>query len=87
VAVLPHTHSNAGRLSVPLDYANLSIGLASLSILRLRAYPERRRGTLFANFGGPGVEGTGNWMRTRAPEMMEQSGGEYDIVRCAEVVQ
>jgi hypothetical protein len=76
-----------GRLSVPLDYANPSTGTASLSILRLLADPSRRRGSLFANFGGPGVPGTGDWMRIRAPEMMEQSGGEYDIVRSITVIQ
>jgi hypothetical protein len=70
-----------GRLSVPLDYANQSIGMASLSIMRLLANPERRRGSLFTNPGGPGVQGTGEYMRMRAPQIMEQSGGEYDIVR------
>jgi len=76
-----------GRLSVPLDYANPSTGTASLSILRLLADPRKRRGSLFANSGGPGVPGTGDWMRIRAPEMMEQSGGEYDIVRSITVIQ
>jgi hypothetical protein len=71
-----------GRLSVPLDYANPSIGMASLSIVRMLADPKKqRRGSLFTNFGGPGIPGTGDWMRMRAPRMMEQSGGEYDIIR------
>jgi hypothetical protein len=76
-----------GRLSVPLDYANQSTGTASLSILRLLADPMKRRGSLFVNFGGPGVPGTGDWMRIRAPDVMEQSGGEYDIVRSITAIQ
>jgi hypothetical protein len=72
-----------GRLSVPLDYADPSIGMASLSIMRLLADPDRRLGSLFTNPGGPGVPGTGDYMRMRAVEIMEQSGGLYDIVRSA----
>ena len=70
-----------GRLSVPLDYANPSVGMASLSIMRLLADPETRLGSLFTNPGGPGIQGTGDYMRWRGPEIMEQSGGRYDIVR------
>jgi hypothetical protein len=70
-----------GRLSVPFDYARPNIGSFSLSIIRLLADTEKRRGSLYANFGGPGIQGTGDYFRQRAVEMMEQSGGEYDIVR------
>jgi len=70
-----------GRLSVPMDYAALSVGEFSLAIMRLLADPDKRRGSLFTNPGGPGVDGTGDYMKARVLEMMEQSGGEYDIVR------
>lgn len=66
---------------MPLDYANPSVGMASLSIMRLLADPETRLGSLFTNPGGPGIQGTGDYMRWRGPEIMEQSGGRYDIVR------
>ncbi|KZP14816.1 hypothetical protein FIBSPDRAFT_935588 [Athelia psychrophila] len=69
-----------GRLSVPLDYANPHDGEASLSILRLLADEDKRRGSLFTNPGGPGISGTGDYQRARSLDMMDQSGGEYDIV-------
>ncbi|KZP14819.1 hypothetical protein FIBSPDRAFT_796394 [Athelia psychrophila] len=69
-----------GRLSVPLDYGNPLVGEASLSILRLLADKDTRRGSLFTNPGGPGVSGTGDYQRERSLDMMEESGGEYDIV-------
>jgi hypothetical protein len=61
--------------------------MGSLSIMRLLANPEERLGSLFTNPGGPGVQGTGEFMRMRAPEIMEQSGGQYDIVRLVTAVE
>jgi hypothetical protein len=61
--------------------------MAFLSIVKVLADPEQRRGSLFVNFGGPGIPGTGDWMRDRVPEMMEQTGGKYDIVRSVTVIQ
>ena len=75
-----HYQVQCGSLSVPLDYANPSLGIVALSIMKLPA-TGKRKGSLFTNPGGPGVEGTGQWLRSRAPDMLEQSGGEYDIVR------
>lgn len=75
-----HYQVECGSLSVPLDYANPSLGMASLSIMKLPAIG-KRKGSLFTNPGGPGLGGTGEWLRMRAPDMLEQSGGEYDIVR------
>ncbi|KZP19421.1 hypothetical protein FIBSPDRAFT_1025314, partial [Athelia psychrophila] len=69
-----------GRLSVPTDYADPRAGDASLSILRLLADSDKRRGSIFTNPGGPGISGTGEHQRERALDMMEKSGGEYDIV-------
>jgi hypothetical protein len=68
-------------LRVPLDYFNHSRGNVSLSVVRLRADPKKRRGTIFSNPGGPGVPGTGYYIRTTGVDMMRKSGGEYDIVR------
>lgn len=70
-----------GRLSVPLDYVNPNVGEASLSIMRLLADADKRRGSIFTNPGGPAVAGTGDYQRARSLDMMEQSGGEYDIIR------
>lgn len=83
-ASTPSGHAfECGRLSVPLDYANLSIGEASLSIMRLRTDAKRRRGSLFTNPGGPGVSGTGDFHRERSQDIMEQTGRQYDIIRSA----
>ncbi|KAF7972928.1 hypothetical protein HWV62_16588 [Athelia sp. TMB] len=68
------------RLSVPMDYADPSVGDASLSILRLLADANKRRGSIFTNPGGPGISGTGDHQRERSLNMMEESGGQYDIV-------
>lgn len=70
-----------GRLAVPLDYGDPTLGRASLSVMRLLAWPDKRRASIFTNPGGPGVSGTGGWHRERSLVIMEESGGEYDIVR------
>ncbi|KAF7978424.1 hypothetical protein HWV62_592 [Athelia sp. TMB] len=48
--------------------------------MRLRTDAKKRRGSLFTNPGGPGVSGTGEFHRERSLDIMEQSGGYYDII-------
>ncbi|KII86940.1 hypothetical protein PLICRDRAFT_274828 [Plicaturopsis crispa FD-325 SS-3] len=69
-----------GRLSVPLDYADVNKGSASLSVVRLLAHPEKRKGSLFTNPGGPGVPGTGAYNRERMRDILRKTSGNFDIV-------
>ncbi len=45
------------QLAVPLDYARPESGTIDIAISRISAQSEHRRGTLFVNPGGPGLEG------------------------------
>ena len=67
-------------LLVPIDYADLSVGAFSLSLLRFQALDQKRRiGSLVVNPGGPGASGVDyayNAEYIVSPEILER----FDIV-------
>ena len=67
--------------SVPLDYANPSLGNASLALARYLAKDKTTRlGSLLANPGGPGGSGVNSIYRA-GQRISEIVDGRYDIVR------
>ncbi|KAF8586360.1 hypothetical protein K439DRAFT_1659729 [Ramaria rubella] len=71
---------DCGRLSVPLDYHNLSIGTANLALARYRATNTTGRlGTIFTNPGGPGGSGV-NYIYRAGPRISGVVDGRYDII-------
>jgi pimeloyl-ACP methyl ester carboxylesterase len=68
------------RVRVPLDWSRASGPKISLSVIRYRASkPQRRIGSLFMNFGGPGVAGTQN-VRAAGAAFDGLARGRFDIV-------
>ncbi|QRV74200.1 Abhydrolase domain-containing protein [Ceratobasidium sp. AG-Ba] len=69
-----------GRLLVPLDYANESVGHADLSVGRLLAKNTTSRlGSLFVNPGGPGGSGL-SFLYRAGPTLAGLLDDRYDIV-------
>ncbi|KAG9122928.1 hypothetical protein FRC07_000493 [Ceratobasidium sp. 392] len=73
-----------GKFDVPLDYANPSVGVASLAVA---LYPatntdEPKLGTLFLGPGGPGQSGVDTLILDydNANTIMNAVGGRYDLV-------
>ncbi|CAE6502965.1 unnamed protein product [Rhizoctonia solani] len=69
-----------GRFEVPLDYANSTVGTASLAVARLNATVSPRLGTLFINPGGPGGSGVEWVLSDDMLLILNGTGGQYDIV-------
>ncbi|KAH8111001.1 Alpha/Beta hydrolase protein [Phellopilus nigrolimitatus] len=67
-----------GRLEVPLDYFNASLGTASLALARYPA-TNKRIGTLLTNPGGPGGSGV-NYLYRAGKHLSDMLEGRYDIV-------
>ncbi|KAI5121647.1 hypothetical protein M0805_001174 [Coniferiporia weirii] len=69
-----------GRLEVPLDYFNASLGSASLALARYPATNKTGRiGTLLTNPGGPGGSGV-NYIYRAGKRISDVLEGRYDIV-------
>ncbi|THH10350.1 hypothetical protein EW145_g1383 [Phellinidium pouzarii] len=69
-----------GRLEVPLDYFNASLGKASLALARYPATNKTARiGTLLTNPGGPGGSGV-NYVYRAGKRISDVLEGRYDIV-------
>ena len=77
------------RVRVPLDWSRATVRAGrvvsagptiSLAVIRYRTRDRRRRiGSLFMNFGGPGVAGTPN-VRAAGAAFDGLAGGRFDIV-------
>ena len=68
------------RVRVPLDWAHPHGPKISLAVVRYRASrPQSRIGSLFMNFGGPGVAGVAT-VRAEGAESDERARGRFDIV-------
>ena len=66
---------------VPLDYANPSLGNASLSLSRYLATNKTAKlGSLLTNPGGPGGSGV-NYIYRAGKRISDMVEGRYDIVR------
>jgi hypothetical protein len=48
---------DCSSITVPLDYADDSVGSFDLELVRVPAVKEPSLGTILMNFGGPGAEG------------------------------
>lgn len=69
-----------GRLAVPLDYDDPAGGEVSIPVIRLRArHPQRRLGTLFVNYGGPGADAVAT-TRSGAYRQFRALRGRFDLV-------
>ena len=69
------------RVLVPLDWSNPSGPQISLAVIRHRASgPGRRIGSLFLNFGGPGVPGVAMLKGASESELDALGGGRFDLV-------
>ncbi|CAE6402210.1 unnamed protein product [Rhizoctonia solani] len=69
-----------GTFQVPLDYADITAGTASLTVARLNATVSPRLGTIFVNPGGPGGTGVGWVLSDDMSLILNGTGGRYDIV-------
>ncbi len=69
------------RVPVPLDWARPSLGTISLAVIRhLASRPGRRIGSLFLNWGGPGVPGVAMVKGAPESELDALGGGRFDLV-------
>ncbi|KZS87451.1 hypothetical protein SISNIDRAFT_460849 [Sistotremastrum niveocremeum HHB9708] len=65
-----------GRVVVPTDYNDPSVGIIVLAVARWKARNSPRKGTVFTNPGGPGISGTklaSGWVASFV-------GNDYDII-------
>jgi pimeloyl-ACP methyl ester carboxylesterase len=68
------------RVQVPLDWSNPAGPKISLAVIRRPASrPAKRLGTLFVNFGGPGVAGVAT-VKSSGPLLDRLGHGRFDIV-------
>ena len=69
------------RVRVPLDWAHPEGPTISLAVIRfVLAHPARRIGSLFVNFGGPGVPGVATLRAAPRAELDSLSQGRFDVV-------
>lgn len=68
------------RVRVPLDWARPGMGTISLAVIRhLASRPGQRIGSLFVNYGGPGVAGVPA-VREAGADMDKLGDGRFDVV-------
>jgi pimeloyl-ACP methyl ester carboxylesterase len=76
----PATHLECARVAVPLDWNHPAGKQIELAVIRRRASNGRERiGSLFFNWGGPGVAGVPK-VRTMAPQLDAIGKGRFDVV-------
>ncbi|KDQ17321.1 hypothetical protein BOTBODRAFT_30137 [Botryobasidium botryosum FD-172 SS1] len=64
---------------VPLDWADHSVGNATLAVMRYRSTGKPHLGSIFVNPGGPGESGL-DMVSGLGQSLSEYTGGQYDIV-------
>src|SRR5204862_386734 len=68
------------RVRVPLDWARPGLGTISLAVVRhLASRPKQRIGSLFVNYGGPGVAGV-PLVKAGGAELDRLGHGRFDVV-------
>ena len=68
------------RVRVPLDWARPGVGTISLAVARhLASRPGQRIGSLFVNYGGPGVAGVPA-VKAGGAELDRLGRGRFDVV-------
>jgi pimeloyl-ACP methyl ester carboxylesterase len=76
----PAQRLECARVAVPLDWARPAGGKIELAVIRHRASRARERiGSLFFNWGGPGVAGVPK-VRAMATELDALGQGRFDVV-------
>ncbi|MFL6352670.1 MAG: alpha/beta fold hydrolase [Bryobacteraceae bacterium] len=75
----PDVDLQCARMAVPLDWKDPGGRTISLAVIRLRAKPDKRIGTLFINPGGPGDTGVG-LLRGDPAGVAAIGGGRFDVV-------
>ncbi len=75
----PGVDLQCARIAVPLDWKDPGGRTISLAVIRLRAKPELRIGTLFINPGGPADTGVG-LVRGDPEGVASIGGGRFDVV-------
>jgi pimeloyl-ACP methyl ester carboxylesterase len=75
----PGVDLQCARIAVPLDWKDLGGRTIRLVVIRLRAKPEKRIGTLFINPGGPGDTGVG-LVRGDPTGVAGIGGARFDVV-------
>lgn len=76
----PVKHLECARVAVPLDWQHPSDGKIELAVIRHRASrPRERIGSLFFNWGGPGVAGIPQ-VKDMAAELDAMGRGRFDVV-------
>ena len=76
----PASHLECARVAVPLDWNHPTGAQIELSVIRRRASNARERiGSLFFNWGGPGVAGVPK-VRAGAAQLDGIGGGRFDVV-------
>jgi pimeloyl-ACP methyl ester carboxylesterase len=69
-----------GTLKVPLDYTNPESGdMVELKLSKVPASNGPSKGSILFNFGGPGYEAIMT-LGVIKPQLLEMSGGQYDLV-------
>ncbi|KAG8700240.1 hypothetical protein FRC11_013107, partial [Ceratobasidium sp. 423] len=68
------------QFEVPLDWHNDAAGKALLAVIRYPAIKSPKLGTLFMNPGGPGGSGVDTVQSSFGDQLMQESGGQYDLV-------
>ena len=68
------------RVRVPLDWARPGVGTISLAVIRhLASRPGQRIGSLFVDFGGPGVAGVPS-VKAGGADLDKLGDGRFDVV-------
>ncbi|KIM22452.1 hypothetical protein M408DRAFT_284199 [Serendipita vermifera MAFF 305830] len=65
--------------TVPLDYANPSVGNTTLAVIRIPAKTSPREGYMFYNPGGPGGSGL-EFLAAAGPQLQDQIGAGWDVL-------
>ena len=76
----PASHLECARVAVPLDWNHPAGAQIELAVIRRRASNARERiGSLFFNWGGPGVAGVPK-VEAMGPQLDAIGGGRFDVV-------
>ncbi|KIK70241.1 hypothetical protein GYMLUDRAFT_547834 [Collybiopsis luxurians FD-317 M1] len=68
-----------GRIIVPKDYFNSTVGTASIALARYKAQKSPRKGSVFLNPGGPGGPGT-KMAINMGSQMAKLIGDDWDLI-------
>lgn len=77
----PSVPYSCANFTIPLDWADDSVGQGSLALIRIAAADqENKKGSIFINPGGPAQSGRGIVASAVGPSLFNMTGGEYDLI-------